>query len=94
MMLPETIRTIPRARTNLARFTSDKVSKQNVCPQGTCETWRRLGRLIKETAAYYFLVIILADIAVLADIRYVILKPITADTKNLPIITCIPIFII
>ncbi len=36
-------------------FTSDKVSKHNVCPQGTNETWSPLGRLIKETAAYYFI---------------------------------------
>ncbi len=55
MMLPEAIRTKPTTRTNLACFTSDKVSKHNVCPQGTRETWRRLGRLIKETAACYFI---------------------------------------
>ncbi len=35
--LPETI------RTNLTRFTRDKVNKHDVCPQGTWETWRRLG---------------------------------------------------
>ncbi len=39
----------------LACFTSDKVSKQNVCPQGTCETWHQLGCLVKETAACYFM---------------------------------------
>ncbi len=38
--LPETTRTIHTTRANLACFTSDTVSKQNVCPQGTCETWR------------------------------------------------------
>ncbi len=36
-------------------FTRDKVSKHDVCQQGTCETWRRLGRLNKETAACYFI---------------------------------------
>ncbi len=44
----------PTTRTNLACFTSDKVSKLDVCQQGTCDTWRRPGRLIKETAACYF----------------------------------------
>ncbi len=36
-------------------FTNNKVNKHDVCPQGTCETWRRLERLIKETAANYFI---------------------------------------
>ncbi len=48
---PETIRTKPTARANLICFTRDKVSKHNVCPRGTWETWRRLRRLNKETAA-------------------------------------------
>ncbi len=42
-------------RTNLACFTSDKVRKHNVCPQGAWETWRRLRHLIKETAGCYFI---------------------------------------
>ncbi len=33
----------------------DKVSGHDVCPQGTWETRRRLRRLIKETAACYFI---------------------------------------
>ncbi len=44
-----------KTRANLAFFTSDEVSKHDVCLQGTCETWRQLERLIKETAAYYFI---------------------------------------
>ncbi len=35
-------------------------------------------------------VIISADIHMLADIRYLILKPISANTDNVPIILCIP----
>ncbi len=42
-------------RANLACFTSDKVSKHNICPQETCDTGHQLRRLIKETAAYYFI---------------------------------------
>ncbi len=38
--LPATVIVIPTTRANLARFTSDKVSQHNVCPQVTCETWR------------------------------------------------------
>ncbi len=53
--LPEIIRTKPTTRTNLACFTRDKVSKHDICPQGTWETWRQLGRLIEETAACYFI---------------------------------------
>ncbi len=53
--LPKTIRTIPTTRANMARFTSDKVSKHSICLQGTCETWHPLGHLIKETAACYFI---------------------------------------
>ncbi len=34
---PETIITVPITRANLARFTSDKVSKHDVCPQGRCD---------------------------------------------------------
>ncbi len=63
--LPETVRTKPTTRTNLACFTRDRVSKHNVCPQGTWETWRQLGRLVKETAAWYFIgyyVNVLADV--------------------------------
>ncbi len=33
--VPETITTIPTTRANLVCFTSDKVSKHNVCPQGS-----------------------------------------------------------
>ncbi len=90
--LPETIITIPTTRANLACFVSDKVSKHNDCPQGTCKTWHRLGHLIKETAVHYF---IGYYISVLADLRYLISKPISADTDNVPIISCIPnIFIL
>ncbi len=34
----------PTTRANLACFTGDKVSKHNICPQETCETWRWLRR--------------------------------------------------
>ncbi len=53
--LPETIRTILTARAHLTCFTRDKVSKRDVCPQGTWETWRRLWHLVKETAACCFI---------------------------------------
>ncbi len=35
---------------------------------------------------FILLVIILADIGVLDDIRYLILKPVSADANNMPII--------
>ncbi len=40
--LTETNITIDTIRTKLVCFTCDKVSKRNVCPQGTCKTWRWL----------------------------------------------------
>ncbi len=55
---PETVITKPTTGADLASFTGDKESKNNVCPQGTCETWRRLVHLIKKTAAYYLSFII------------------------------------
>ncbi len=45
----------PTTRANLPCFTSDKVSKQKVCPQETCETWCQLRYLIKETATHDFI---------------------------------------
>ncbi len=36
-------------------------------------------------------VIVSVDIGVLADIRYLILKPISTDINNMPIILCIPL---
>ncbi len=65
--LPETIISTPTARANLSCFTGDKVRKHDVCPQGTCEIWRGLQCLIKETAAYY---LICYYIGMLANIRY------------------------
>ncbi len=53
--LPETIITMLTTRAKSACFTSGKLSKHKVCPQGTCDTWHRFGVLIKETAAYDFI---------------------------------------
>ncbi len=67
---PGTTRTKSTTRDNLACFTRDKDSKQNVCPQGTRETWRQLWRLITETLACYLLIILSADIGMVANIQY------------------------
>ncbi len=48
-------------------------------------------RLIKETAACYF---IGYYIGVLAHIWYLILRPISADSDNMPIISGIPSFLL
>ncbi len=85
-VLPETIITILTTGANLARYTSDKVSKHIVCPQGTRQRWHRLRHLIKGTAAYFFSVIILAYIGVLADTQYLISKPISVDNDNITIV--------
>ncbi len=49
-------------------------------------------RLIKETAAYYFIgyYSLSVDITVLANIWYLILKLVSALTNNTPTISCIP----
>ncbi len=85
--LPETIRTKPTTRTNLACFTRDKVSKHDVCPQGT---WGQLGRLIKETAACYFIGYYVGAYRHAGVYLIFNLKTILADTNNMPIISCIP----
>ncbi len=72
--------TIPTTGADLASFTSNKICKHDVCPQETCETWRR---------PIILSFIISVDIGMLDDIWYLILKPIWADKDNVPNILCI-----
>ncbi len=80
--------TIPTARENLACFTSDKISKHNIGPQETCETWRWPRHFIKETAAYYFMGYYIGEY--LRAGRYPILNFKANIIDNVLIISCIP----
>ncbi len=82
--------TIPTTRANLACFTSDKVSEHDVCPQGTRETWRRLGPLIRETANYYFIGYHVVGYRRAGQYPIFNFELISADTNNVLIILYMP----